>query len=412
MMAPIAWADSDILEKLEIVGNEKTTRETIVHLSGLEEGQEITRAILEEARLLVASSGIFEYVKLYNQTGSSLHERIIRLEVKEKLTWFGLPVFSYSQTGFSVGGVVGEANLFGRLKKGAVFGDWGPDARRLAVGYRDPGVWGSMMTLSLDAIMRREDVSEYEERSKFRKVRISEWGGTFLPGVKWTPQVTTSLGLYYRRVSQRERVVVSRLRDPVDNEGKDIAVIAEVLFQMSKNYDGLFEGTDIRLSSQFSDDRYFSDYDYLRQQIYLAQGFTFLNKRANFVTKASIQLGKTLPYYLELSSGGAQNLRGYLEKQFRGDTKYAFNQEAMLPLYDFKRVLFRTNIFWDSTIIYFKDLKDADGNAFKRNKWHNGIGLGLRAYLKGVAIPLVGFDFARGLEDGAFSYYLNAGISY
>ncbi len=406
------FADSDILERVDVAGNESTSTETIIELSGLEQGQEITNVILENARAAIASSGVFEYVKLFNRAGGSQNHRVVIFEVKEKMTWFAVPIFSYSQTGFSGGGVIGEQNLFGRLKKGAIFADWGPDIRRAALGYRDPGVLGSRLTLSIDGIYRLDDMDEYSERRSFREVRAVEFGGTFLPGIRWTQEVTTSLGLYYRRVREYERKVISRLRDPVNDEGNDIAVLVQFDFKHSKNYNGLLDGTELTLSSQFSDDRYFSDYDYLKQLLYLHHGFTFWKNRANFVTKASVQLGKTLPYYIELMSGGAQNLRGYVNRQFRGDTKYAFNQEFMFPVFDFSRFIVRSNLFWDSTAIYFKDLKDEDGNAFKRDKWKNGVGIGLRCYLKGVAIPLFGLDFARGLEDGAFAWYLNVGAVF
>ena len=44
-----------------------------------------------------------------------------------------------------------------------------------------------------------------------------------------------------------------------------------------------------------------------------------------------------------------------------------------------------------------------------RDSWHNGIGGGLRFYLRGVVLPLLGLDFAYGFESNAFQWYVNIG---
>ncbi|MDB5037993.1 MAG: outer membrane protein family, partial [Bacteriovoracaceae bacterium] len=326
---------AEIIEKINVTGNEKTSRDSILRISELNEGDEFTNKMLENSKKAVASSGVFEDVKISTSRGSDPMRRVITITVKEKTTWFTVPSFSYSQTGFSAGGVVGETNLFGRLKKMAVFGDWGPDVKRIAIGYRDPDVFGTKMTLALDGISRVDDMAEYKDRIETRKVRVTESGFTFLPGVRWTEHVTTSLGIYYRKIRQRLRFSDPNRddRDPVEDRGNDIAVVAEFDFKKMNTYSGIEDGTDVKFSTQFSDDRYFSDYDYTKQLVNFRQAFAFLHDKANFTTRASIQLGKTLPYYIELMAGG-DNLRGYLNRQFRGDTKYAFGQEMLLPIYE------------------------------------------------------------------------------
>ena len=44
-----------------------------------------------------------------------------------------------------------------------------------------------------------------------------------------------------------------------------------------------------------------------------------------------------------------------------------------------------------------------------RDSWHNGIGAGLRMYLKGVVLPLLGVDVAYGFESEAVRVYLSIG---
>jgi outer membrane protein assembly factor BamA len=403
---------AEIIERIQIVGNHKTDHNTILRVSQLLEGQEITKAILQEARDLLVSSGVFESVQVELKPGKDPISRIVIITVKEKTTWFIVPAFSYSQSGIAGGGVIGETNLFGRLKKAIVFGDWGTTLKRGVVGYRDQSVFGSRMTLGVDGIFRLDEMSEFSNRRETRKVRVREYGGTFLPGIRWTENVTTSLGLYFRKVRQHLRQGDLPLDRPsFQDHGTDIAVVGQFDFRKSTYIDGLMDGTEVQFISQFSDDRYFSDFDYQKQLIYLRQAFRFFHDQMSSVTNATVQLGKNLPYYIELMSGG-DNLRGYLSRQFRGDTKYAFGEELFVPIHEFKRFILRTNVFWDTGILYFKDVKDDDGNAFSRDKWHNGVGVGLRCYLRGINIPLFGFDFARGLEDGAFAYYITVGAAF
>ncbi|MBN8554286.1 MAG: hypothetical protein J0L93_02480 [Deltaproteobacteria bacterium] len=408
-----AFAGADILEKIEIVGNTKTDSFLIEKMTDLEIGQELTNALIENAKANVSSSGVFESVNVENKPGSDMGHRILVFYVKEKITWFIVPAFSFSQTDLAFGLVAGETNLFGLMKKLAIFSDYSSSAKRLAGGYRDNGMFGTHITLSVDGILRTDDMAEFTDRKVVRRVRVTEYGGTFLPGYRLHDNVVASLGVYFRHVQQRLRFSepAQDMREPVFKKGKDIAMVAEIEFKNTRTHNGLSDGTEIKLSSQFSDERYFSDFDYNKQLIYITHGINFWNEQANSTTRGSIQLGKNLPYYIELMAGGT-NLRGFLSRQFRGDTKYAWGQEFMLPIYDFSRFILRTNLFWDSTIIYFKKDNEGNGDGFSRQKWHNGLGGGFRIYLKGVAVPLFGYDMAWGIEDRAYGYYLSVGAIF
>ena len=394
------------IQSIQVKGNEETVSETIIALSELQENQQITDQILLDAKNLVASSGNFETVEIQKLPGKDADHVIISIVVKEKTTWFIVPMFQYSEDSLSAGGVVGENNLFGRMKKGGLFSDYGPLLKRVAFGYRDPHFFDTKLTLSIDGIIRSDKMIEYRDRKEARRVSVVEYGGTFLPGYRWSEKFTTSFGGYYRRVTQKIRFEIDDNVRPIGlEEGNDVAFITDFEFKNTTNYDGLLDGNEVKLTTQFSDNRFLSDFNYVKQLIYFLQAFTFLENRANSVTRASVQVGKTLPYYLELMMGG-QNLRGYINRQFRGDTRYSGSQEFMFPLFSLERAIVRTNVFWDSGFIYFKD------GPRSRQNWHNGVGLGVRVYLKGIAIPLVGYDFGWGIEDKKYASYVSVGANF
>ena len=57
----------------------------------------------------------------------------------------------------------------------------------------------------------------------------------------------------------------------------------------------------------------------------------------------------------------------------------------------------------------FRDFLPDTPSGVVRDSWHNGIGAGLRFYLRGVVLPLLGLDFAYGFESNAFQWYVNIG---
>ena len=61
------------------------------------------------------------------------------------------------------------------------------------------------------------------------------------------------------------------------------------------------------------------------------------------------------------------------------------------------------------TLTGFRDFLPDTPSGLVRDSWHNGIGLGLRMYLKGIVLPLFGVDVAYGFESGAVQVYLALG---
>ena len=57
----------------------------------------------------------------------------------------------------------------------------------------------------------------------------------------------------------------------------------------------------------------------------------------------------------------------------------------------------------------FRDFLPDTPSGVVRDSWHNGVGGGLRLYLRGVILPLLGVDFAYGIEGNDFQWYLSIG---
>jgi outer membrane protein assembly factor BamA len=399
------WAKAERIQEILVTGNEKTESSAIIASSELMIDEEITQAVINDATDKLGSNPIFESVNISQLPGSDPMHLIIKITVKEKISWFVVPTFSLSEGSRSGGATYIEGNLFGRFKKALVFADYGNQARHVVVAYRDPEFFSPTFVFAIDGIYRWDKMKEYNRRKEVREVLMIERGTTILPGVQWNPHFSSSLGGYYRRITHRLKSSDPNLRTVDLTNGNDIALLLKFNYTNSKSYEGLAEGPALELESQLSDNRFFSDYNYFRQILRFSMGFGFFDHKLNISSNASVQLGRDLPYYYELMLGG-DNLRGYLNREFRGDTKYTYQQEIMAPVYNFNRFILRQVTFWDSGILYFKNRE------FSRAAWNNGIGAGLRLYLKGIAIPLVGYDFGYAFEDKEYATYLTVGATF
>jgi len=103
--------------------------------------------------------------------------------------------------------------------------------------------------------------------------------------------------------------------------------------------------------------------------------------------------------------------------------------EYILPLFTISGLSVRLLAFYDTNLTWFRSLPPEDSplarfvvrdHGFRdflpdtpsgvvRDSWHNGAGLGLRFFLKGVVLPLIGVDVAYGFEANDFQVYLALG---
>ena len=132
-------------------------------------------------------------------------------------------------------------------------------------------------------------------------------------------------------------------------------------------------------------------------------------------------MGRNLPIHNDLLLGGAVDLRGYTVDRFRGDTRAFFRVEYSAPITKWRMFNFRALAFWDSGFIGWyrprTDVIDGGDRTFfypnmERGKhwFRNDIGAGFRLYVKSIVLPLLGIDFAYGIEGEAVAVYFQLGL--
>lgn len=399
-----------LVNRIEITGNEKTQPRVIFELSQLQRYQEITHKLLDETKKRVESSELFEEVsvKLVEPSnGNPERYSNVLITVKEKISWFAAPILEVSSKTLNGGVLYGESNLMGLNKTVLGVAQYGNKLKQAFGLYRDPSLLASHATLQLTGIAREDLNEEYRNHVLAQTVNLRELGGTALPGYRWDPNFTTSIGIDWRYVFyDRPDVIDStiRLRERSYLDVRNIALRIEFKYNRMTSHYGLKEGQYVSLVSEVSDERFWSETNYFLQELEVTL-CKMLFRKQNATYKFKGILGSTLPFNKEVTTGGT-SLRGYLDREFRGDTMVRHNLEYFFPLFDVWKLVFRMTFFWDSGLIFFQK----DG--VRRDDWRNGVGGGLRLYIKNIVVPLMGFDVGYGIEKEAYALYFNIGMTY
>jgi outer membrane protein assembly factor BamA len=119
---------------------------------------------------------------------------------------------------------------------------------------------------------------------------------------------------------------------------------------------------------------------------------------------------------------GGTNLRGYVYRQFTGDTQFSTQVEYHFPLIKVWEIQLRGLVFTDGAAIWFRKLppkldpsryaEREDGRQYlppqfltpgfdRERDVHGAAGFGFRFFIKSLAVPLVGADFGRGFGRDA-----------
>jgi outer membrane protein insertion porin family len=461
LAAPAAPASADTIREIVIAENSKTTDETVRFLAGIKEGQSWDLDKQERVRIELVSSGLFKSVELFTEP----HEKggvKVTIVAKDKHSWVVAPTY-YNQPTNKGGGVgFGENNLFGQNKKLLTYGQIATGDSFFIGAYVDPSIRGTAFKWQLDVFLRRERVKEYvpQNRFIFREGdgrTIQSRGDPIVAreskikylntGLKFGFEIRRALSVEGRFRGAHVSYTLPKLgegatEDLVDAsltpgclgdgtcalpkpgaEGWDVS--AEAIFKLDRiaNWYGIASGDRFQFSYEKSLSALGSDFDYTYMGLSYLRARRYF-KAANLILRANADWGSDIPFQQEFTSGGT-TLRGYKNRQFRGDFKTGMNVEYSLQLFNIRGFALRTLAFVDSTYTTFlrSDSNEESGvrnylpghtTMFSDSKlapWRNSIGLGTRVYIRQIVLPLLGLDLGYGLESGGFEVYFAIGLT-
>jgi hypothetical protein len=206
---------------------------------------------------------------------------------------------------------------------------------------------------------------------------------------------------------------------------------AELTFDFRAREHAIMWGNALSFSYDDGDPRWGGDphFKYWKARATYEHGFRFFRKH-NLIFRVGGYIGENLPLWAENSAGGA-GLRGFLHRQFTGDTQARSQAEYHFPLFSVMKLEVRGLVFNDATAIFYRKLPELDptgqtyydrydGRNFlppaylkpgfnSKRDVHTSIGGGLRFFLRSVAVPLVGIDAGYGLPNGPVRFLVVIG---
>jgi hypothetical protein len=439
--------------EIKVVDNTKTDAVTIEYLANVKVGETLTPDVVDRVRTNLLSIGLFKDVSVYWEEIGGAGGFGVRLVIsaKDKLSWIVAPIFAYSQGNVGGGIAFAESNLAGKNKKLLFIGQYATAEKLLFLAYLDPNIRNTRWYYRLDALVRRDTIREYSPRFVgnpriSRATDVDTYGFAALLGINLTRRWHLDLRLkfYYDVVNPADcfdttnfdgsgtpDVIAAqggRCHAP-SGSGWDNTLTVNVGYDGRSKVYGVLKGFQIFANYQYGASWLGTPFDYHLLTVQGMYAFKFF-KEHNLLLKFGGDLFFDPPFKMEVETGG-QQMRGFLYRQFRGDTSLRFTVEYLLPLFTIKGFSLRLIAFYDTNLTFFRSLPAQDpnnplsrivhrGGGFRaylpdtpsgvvRESWMNGIGGGIRMYLKGVVLPLVGVDIAHGFEAGGFQVYLALG---
>ena len=424
----------EIITDVRVKGAARTDEETVRSIAGVSIGELLQPDTLDVMRERLHSSGLFADLNVYwepYQDGVR-----INIVVKEKFPWAPVPTFSYSPGNISGGAFIGHGNLFGRGKRGVIGGRVSNVDSGALAAYEDPAVWGTWIFFTIKGKFQLQVIPEYSneyknlpglELSPIRNTKLRSYGGEVNLGVAWFRKVRTSVGWIFDEndVLSSEPNLSNPYAVPIVGtppaavSAKRGAGTANLTFDFRARQHAVMYGNALGFALELGNKGWGSDekLDYWKAGISYEHGIRFF-RRHNLILKAAGYAGDNLPLWLENSAGGT-NLRGYLYRQFQGDTHLRTQIEYHFPLFSIWELDVRGLVFNDTAAIWYRKLPPpnidntayemrSDGRQFLppellhqgfqvNQDAHASAGVGIRFYLRTVAIPLVGVDVGNGL---------------
>jgi outer membrane protein insertion porin family len=447
-----ALAQEEVITDVRVLNAVRTDEETVRSIAGLSIGDTLHTDTLDIARERLYTAGIFADVNVYWEPYRD-GVRVV-IAITEKFPWAPLPMFSYSPGNISGGGLLAHGNLFGRGKRGLIGGRISNVDSGVIVAYDDPAFFGTWGFFTLKGKFQSQRIPEYSNvnypdmpLAPMRETRLRSYGFDASAGVAWFRKVRTSFGWNIDQNDVRWSAANSLEANPYAPiaypNGAPLAassarrgnIMANLTFDFRGRQHAVMYGNALGFSLEYAAARWGSQLWYWKASASYEHGIRFF-KRHNLIVRVGGIAGENLPLWSENSAGGT-NLRGYLYRQFQGDTHLRSQVEYHFPLFSIGALDVRGLVFNDAAAIWFQRLPpqapcadDAsracyevrgDGRQFlppeflrqgfvPRQDIHSSAGVGLRFYLNSVAVPLVGVDVGNGLGTRDVRVILQLGV--
>ena len=458
-----ALAVGEEITDVRVLDNQRTEESTVRSIAGVSIGDTLEADTLDMVRERLNTTGLFADVNVWWEGhGSGVR---INISVKDKFPWAPVPTAAWSSNNKSIGLLFVHGNLFGRGKQLLLGARLAQIDSGALVAYRDPSLFGTWMYWQLTGLVQRNVIPEYQNSGmtplgiatlaspfEFRETRLFSYGFEPAFGIAWMRRVKTQVAWHLEKFSYFG--AGPNPANPTMQSGSDLPSDpsihlvpatkvgtsgfgrAVLSFDFRAREFAVMTGQALSGSLDIGSSSFGSDFTFWRAGASWEQGIKFFRSH-NLIYSVGAAAGHNVPFWNENNAGGS-NLRGYLGQQFRGDTQFGGKLEYHFPLFSISSLDFRALAFYDVQAVWFRDAptgtpvygssdagygaayiqrNTSDGRTFPTalpygfdsSAIHNDVGVGLRFFLRSVAVPLVGVDFGYGIEAAHWQFIIVVG---
>lgn len=338
------------IEDIKLVGNEKTKDHVVLRELRFRKGHPFNKFLASRSMERLYNLGFFEDVnmKLLPGEGSS-HSVIVEIDMIEQKTGIVTVGAGYSNSDGIVGMVeVGDSNFRGTGDKVNVHWEFGGSGRGKNYQFSYTRPWindkGDSLGFSLyNRIYQYDDfdatgntVAEYQKRKKGWNLtwgRVSDEYRTNYLNFESTKEALNS-GINPGPVMQNVDKETQKkwATAIVNNFGRTNSMTFTHVYDSRDNYFNATKGKRFSCSLQWGGHGLGGNFDFYK---FTAEG-RFYKQLGNGHVLALRLMGGYISGHISYSDlfslGGANNLRGYEDDQFKGDKMYAATLEYRLPI--------------------------------------------------------------------------------
>ena len=397
LLSPFVRADGP-LRSIVVFGNAKTERKTVLQIVNVEPRSYVDKKLLTTIDDRLANSGLFKTVKVSSRDNPD-GTTDVRINVEEKQLWFAFPIVQAWSGRYSFGGAFGESNLILSNARTLLAFQAGNQLNRFFYAIDAKNINQSDWSLRMWTMAKEDNIPLYDGGStQVDAIDNKEYAVSVGPGYQWTNEIRTTYTIAYKFIDYGSSPRV----DLSDTTGNDVSMAFDFTYDSLKRRNGFVLGNLIRSGYEFSEPRFGSTYTYHSEYAEWVRGDKYWNF-LNHVFYLKGEIGDNLPFHKEITLGG-DSLRGFREKQFRGDTKIYLRNDLLFSLFKVKWFTVFGSAFHDMGLLYF-DEDNIDANSF-----NNGVGGGIRMSLSSVLAPVFGLDFGYGIENQAWETIFALGL--
>ena len=338
------------IEDIKLVGNEKTKDHVVLRELRFRKGHPFNKFLASRSMERLYNLGFFEDVNMKLLPGeSSSHSVIVEIDMIEQKTGIVTVGAGYSNSDGIVGMVeVGDSNFRGTGDKVNVHWEFGGSGRGKNYQFSYTRPWindkGDSLGFSLyNRIYQYDDfdatgntVAEYQKRKKGWNLtwgRVSDEYRTNYLNFESTKEALNS-GINPGPVMQNidKETQKKWATAIVNNFGRTNSMTFTHVYDSRDNYFNATKGKRFSCSLQWGGHGLGGDFDFYK---FTAEG-RFYKQLGNGHVLALRLMGGYISGHISYSDlfslGGANNLRGYEDDQFKGDKMYAATLEYRLPI--------------------------------------------------------------------------------